>query len=98
MHLFKIKDRFEELAARMESMKAIIQKVEAENETLVSERVQLVNRAAVTFEDLTPRPKYSSFFAIDPSKFILPTRKITDILIDQLPGNKQEFCNKYFLS
>lgn len=73
----------------MESMKAIIRKVEAENETLVSERIKLVNRAAVTFEDLTPRPKYSSFFAIDPDKFMLPTRKITEVLLDQLQGSKQ---------
>ena len=27
--------------------------------------MKLVNRAAVTFEDLTPRPKYSNHFKFD---------------------------------
>jgi hypothetical protein len=37
-------------------MKEVISKVEKENEILVAERSKLVNRAAVSFEDLTPRP------------------------------------------
>ena len=46
-------------------MKNLISKVEAENELLVSERAKLVNRAAVAFTDLTPRPKYDSLFTLE---------------------------------
>ncbi len=49
----------------MEGLQLIIKKVENENEILVAERAKLVNRAAVTFEELTPRPKYSNYFVFD---------------------------------
>lgn len=55
----------------------------------MSERIKLVNRAAVTFDDLTPRPKYSSYFGVNPEKNLLPTRQIFEIMINQLPGSKQ---------
>lgn len=49
IYLLRTKDRFDELHNRMEGLKEVIAKVEHENETLVAERMQLVNRAAVAF-------------------------------------------------
>ena len=53
-----LKDKFDGLLVRMMGLKEIIAKVEAENNDLVSERARLANRAAVAFEELTPRPNY----------------------------------------
>lgn len=57
-------------------MKMVIAKVESENETLVAERAKLVNRAAVSFEDLTPRPKYAEYFGVDEGTNIHSTTQI----------------------
>lgn len=60
----------------------MIGKVERENETLVAERMQLVNRAAVAFEDLTPRPKYHEFFLLDHSTNLNSTSQIMASLLE----------------
>lgn len=57
----------------MNGLKEIIAKVEAENESLSAERIKLVNRAAVSFDDLTPRPKYSDYYLIDTGTYLNPT-------------------------
>jgi hypothetical protein len=83
--LLKIKDRFEELSCRMDGMRDIVEKVERENEALVSERAKLVNRAAVSFEQLTPRPGYSSFFKLSKEANLKPTKEIFSALFNELP-------------
>jgi hypothetical protein len=66
----------------MEGMKEVIAKVEKENETLVAERMQLVNRAAVAFEDLTPRPKYHEYFLLDNNTHLNATSQIMASLLE----------------
>ena len=66
----------------MDALQLIIRKVENENEILVAERAKLVNRAAVTFEDLTPRPKYSNFFVFDEKVNLKSTGEIVTKLIE----------------
>lgn len=82
LYLLRTKDRFDELQNRMDGIKEVIAKVESENETLVAERMQLVNRAAVAFEDLTPRPKYHEFFLLDRNTHLNATSQIMEALLD----------------
>ena len=89
IYLLRTKDRFDELHNRMEGLKEVIAKVEHENETLVAERMQLVNRAAVAFEDLTPRPKYGDFFLIDRNTHLNPTSQIMQALLEAQEGPKE---------
>lgn len=81
LYLLRTKDRFDELNNRMESLKEVIAKVERENETLVAERMQLVNRAAVAFEDLTPRPKYGDHYLVDRNTYFNSTAQIMNSII-----------------
>ena len=89
LYLLRTKDRFDELHNRMDGLKEVIAKVERENETLVAERTQLVNRAAVAFEDLTPRPKYGDFFLIDRNTHLNPTKQILQSLLEAQEGSNQ---------
>ena len=79
-------------------MKLVIAKVEGENETLVAERARLVNRAAVSFEELTPRPKYAEYFGIDESTNIHSTSQILQGLLEAIPGQKSAVFERYFLA
>lgn len=45
-----MRDRFDGLLIKMMGLKEVIAKVEEENGILVSERMKMVNRAAVAFE------------------------------------------------
>ena len=89
LYLLRTKDRFDELHNRMAGLKEVIAKVEGENEALVAERMQLVNRAAVAFEDLTPRPKYGDFFLIDRNTHLNPTSQIVQALLEAQEGPKE---------
>ena len=74
----------------MMGLKEIIAKVEEENNNLVSERSRLVNRAAVAFEELTPRPKYKEIFEISMKNHINSTADIfSNILEKTALSNKQ---------
>ena len=53
-----LRDRFDGLLVKTMGLKEVISKVEHENELLVSERAKMINRAAVSIDELTPRPKY----------------------------------------
>lgn len=86
----ELKDKFDGLLTRMMGLKEIIAKVEEENNNLVSERSRLVNRAAVAFEELTPRPKYKEIFEISMKNHINSTADIfSNILEKTALSNKQ---------
>lgn len=82
----------------MGALKEVIAKVERENETLVAERMQLVNRAAVSFEDLTPRPKYGDYYLLDRNTHLNSTSQIFNCLIEAYEGSKDQLFEKYFLA
>ena len=80
-YFIELKDKFDGLLVKMMGLKEIIAKVEGENEQLVSERMHLVNRAAVSFTDLTPRPKYKAIFEMAVKSHINSTADIFSNLV-----------------
>lgn len=89
-----LRNRFDELLIKLMGMNEVIAKVEQQNNVLTSERMKLVSRAAVSFDEFTPRPKYRQILGIGQKVKICSTKDIFSILVENKSISMNDLLSK----